>query len=157
MPGSPCLAGHPVQRRAFLVDIDWNNGSPYANPIEVAGVSILAGASYEILFLIAGTLLTTLIAMAIAVTIGAGRAAQTVQAVTAGRLCNRNVRCRATGEAQLITLYQYVAGRRRGQLGQTQAEPVSPRPTLSRIAGARREDTDDTKPAAVNRARRSML
>ena len=69
MPGSPCLAGHPVQRRAFLVDIDWNNGSPYANPIEVAGVSILAGASYEILFLIAGTLLTTLIAMAIAVTI----------------------------------------------------------------------------------------
>jgi len=44
----------------------------------------------------------------IALTIGAGadRTAPTEAPVTAGQSCNRNVRRHATGEAQLITLYQ---------------------------------------------------
>lgn len=46
----------------------------YAIPIIVRGQQILPGAQYGILFLIAGTLLSTLIALAIAVPVGVGAA-----------------------------------------------------------------------------------
>ena len=58
----------------FLVRNTWNLGSLYAQPIRHGGVMILPGAQYGILFLIVGTLLTTAIAMAIAVPIGIGAA-----------------------------------------------------------------------------------
>ncbi len=58
----------------FLVDNSWNLGSLYGNPITVHGQEILPGAHYGILFLIVGTLLSTLIAISIAVPIGVGAA-----------------------------------------------------------------------------------
>ena len=58
----------------FVIRDNWNLGNLYANPITRAGVSVLPGADYGILFLIAGTLLTTAIAMAIAVPVGVGAA-----------------------------------------------------------------------------------
>lgn len=66
---------------SFLGGMNWNLGNLYANPITVAGVQILPGASYGILFLIAGTLLTTLIAMLIAVPVGVGAAIFLAEAV----------------------------------------------------------------------------
>lgn len=66
---------------SFLVNMDWNIGNQYADPIDLAGVSILPGASYGILFLIVGTLLTTLIAMVIAVPVGVGAAIFLAEAV----------------------------------------------------------------------------
>jgi phosphate transport system permease protein len=66
---------------SFLGGMHWNLGNLYANPITVAGVDILPGASYGILFLIAGTLLTTLIAMLIAVPVGVGAAIFLAEAV----------------------------------------------------------------------------
>lgn len=65
----------------FVSGMNWNLGSLYANPITVGGVEILPGASYGILFLIAGTLLTTLIAMLIAVPVGVGAAIFLAEAV----------------------------------------------------------------------------
>jgi len=65
----------------FITGMSWNLGSLYADPIEVAGVSILPGANYGILFLIAGTLLTTLIALLIAVPVGVGAAIFLAEAV----------------------------------------------------------------------------
>ena len=59
----------------FLVRNTWNLGSLYAEPIRHSGVMILPGAQYGILFLIVGTLLTTAIAMALAVPVGVGAAA----------------------------------------------------------------------------------
>ncbi len=58
----------------FLFRMNWNLGNLYANPIVVAGNTVLPGASYGILFLIAGTVLSTLIALAVAVPIGIGAA-----------------------------------------------------------------------------------
>lgn len=58
----------------FLIDNSWNLGSLYGNPITVHGQEILPGAHYGILFLIVGTLLSTLIAISIAVPIGVGAA-----------------------------------------------------------------------------------
>jgi phosphate transport system permease protein len=69
---------------AFLVHMDWNIGNQYADPISVGGVDILPGASYGILFLIVGTLLTTLIAMLIAVPVGIGAAIFLAEAVPPG-------------------------------------------------------------------------
>ncbi len=69
---------------SFLFHMDWNIGNQYADPIEVAGVSILPGASYGILFLIVGTLLTTLIALLIAVPVGIGAAIFLAEAVPPG-------------------------------------------------------------------------
>jgi phosphate transport system permease protein len=59
---------------SFLTENSWNLGSLYANPITVHGQQILPGAHYGILFLIAGTLLSTLIALLIAVPVGVGAA-----------------------------------------------------------------------------------
>ncbi len=58
----------------FLFDNSWNIGRQYATPIVVHGQTILPGAHYGILFLIAGTLLSTAIALAIAVPVGVGAA-----------------------------------------------------------------------------------
>ncbi len=55
----------------FFTSNTWNTGNLYANPIERNGRMILPGAHYGILFLIAGTLLSTLIAVVLAVPIGA--------------------------------------------------------------------------------------
>ena len=58
----------------FLTLNNWNLGNTYADPIMVRGQQVLPGASYGILFLIVGTLLSTLIALAIAVPVGVGAA-----------------------------------------------------------------------------------
>lgn len=58
----------------FLVHNGWNLGSLYGNPVTVGGQQILPGAQYGILFLIVGTLLSTLIAISIAVPVGVGAA-----------------------------------------------------------------------------------
>lgn len=58
----------------FLTLNTWNLGSLYGNPVMVHGQMILPGAHYGILFLIVGTLLSTLIALAIAVPVGVGAA-----------------------------------------------------------------------------------
>ncbi len=58
----------------FLTLNNWDMGNTYGNPITVRGQQVLPGARYGILFLIAGTLLSTLIALAIAVPVGVGAA-----------------------------------------------------------------------------------
>jgi phosphate transport system permease protein len=58
----------------FLAHNSWNLGSLYSDPIWVDGRQILPGAQYGILFLIVGTLLSTLIAISIAVPAGVGAA-----------------------------------------------------------------------------------
>lgn len=58
----------------FVLKNNWNLGSLYGNPIMRHGQMILPGASYGILFLIAGTLLSTLIAVLLAVPLGVGSA-----------------------------------------------------------------------------------
>jgi phosphate transport system permease protein len=58
----------------FLYENSWDLGSLYANPITVHGQQIMPGAHYGILFLIVGTLLSTLIALLLAVPIGVGAA-----------------------------------------------------------------------------------
>ncbi|MGH7105729.1 MAG: phosphate ABC transporter permease subunit PstC [Acetobacteraceae bacterium] len=69
----------------FVVRDFWSLGNLYADPITVGGVSVQPGAQYGILFLIVGTLLTTLIAMVIALPIGVGAAVFLAEAVP-GRL-----------------------------------------------------------------------
>ncbi len=58
----------------FIFRDTWNIGNVYANPIQVNGVTIMPGARYGILFLIAGTLLSSLIALLLAVPVGVGAA-----------------------------------------------------------------------------------
>ncbi|MGC8550032.1 MAG: phosphate ABC transporter permease subunit PstC [Acidobacteriaceae bacterium] len=58
----------------FVTKNNWNLGNLYADPIMRHGLMILPGASYGILFLIAGTLLSTLIAVLLAVPLGVGSA-----------------------------------------------------------------------------------
>ena len=58
----------------FLVDNNWNLGNLYSDPITQHGQQIMPGAEYGSLFLIAGTLLSTLIAVIIAVPFGVGSA-----------------------------------------------------------------------------------
>ncbi len=58
----------------FLTQNSWNLGSMYADPIMFHGQMILPGAHYGILFLIIGTLLSTAIAVIIAVPLGVGAA-----------------------------------------------------------------------------------
>jgi phosphate transport system permease protein len=59
---------------AFLTQNNWNLGNLYADPIIVHGQQVLPAAHYGILFLIIGTLLSTLIAVSLAVPIGVGAA-----------------------------------------------------------------------------------
>jgi phosphate transport system permease protein len=65
----------------FLAQDSWNLGSLYGSPVDVGGTQILPGAQYGIFFLIAGTVLTTLIAMMIAVPVGVGAAVFLAEAV----------------------------------------------------------------------------
>ncbi|MDE3156547.1 MAG: phosphate ABC transporter permease subunit PstC [Acidobacteriota bacterium] len=58
----------------FVTQNGWNLGNLYADPITVHGQQILPGAHYGILFLIVGTLLSTALALLIAVPIGVGAA-----------------------------------------------------------------------------------
>src|SRR5215469_2504778 len=67
----------------FAVQNTWNPGNLYANPVTVAGAQIEPGAQYGILFLIVGTLLSTLIALIIAVPMGIGAAIFLAEAVGA--------------------------------------------------------------------------
>jgi len=66
---------------SFLTENNWNLGNMYANPIMVHGQEILPAAAYGILFLIAGTLLSTLIALVIAIPVGVGAALFLAEAV----------------------------------------------------------------------------
>ncbi len=58
----------------FITSNSWDLGSMYANPVMKNGQMLLPGAHYGILFLIAGTLLSTAIAVAIALPLGVGSA-----------------------------------------------------------------------------------
>ncbi|HET9106294.1 MAG TPA: phosphate ABC transporter permease subunit PstC [Steroidobacteraceae bacterium] len=65
----------------FVVRDVWNLGNLYADPITVHGTQIQPGASYGILFLIVGTLSSTLIALLLAVPVGVGAAIFLAEAV----------------------------------------------------------------------------
>jgi phosphate transport system permease protein len=65
----------------FLIENSWNLGSQYGEPIVVHGQQILPGAHFGILFLIVGTLLSTLIAIVLAVPLGTGSAMFLAEAV----------------------------------------------------------------------------
>ena len=65
----------------FVVRDVWNLGNLYANPVTFHGTQIQPGASYGILFLIVGTLLSTLIALMLAVPVGVGAAIFLAEAV----------------------------------------------------------------------------
>ncbi len=67
----------------FVVRDTWNLGNLYANPITVHGTQVQPGANYGILFLIVGTLLSTLIALIIALPMGVGAAIFLAEAVPA--------------------------------------------------------------------------
>ncbi|MEJ2480006.1 MAG: phosphate ABC transporter permease subunit PstC [Acidihalobacter sp.] len=54
----------------FLIHNSWNLGSMYGNPVTVRGEQVLPHADYGVLFLIAGTLLSSLIAIVLAVPLG---------------------------------------------------------------------------------------
>lgn len=54
----------------FLLHNNWNLGSMYANPVTIDGQLVLPGANYGVLFLIAGTLLSSLVAILIALPLG---------------------------------------------------------------------------------------
>ncbi|WP_455386144.1 phosphate ABC transporter permease subunit PstC [Acidihalobacter prosperus] len=54
----------------FLIHNSWNLGSMYGNPVTVRGEEVLPHADYGVLFLIAGTLLSSLIAIVLAVPLG---------------------------------------------------------------------------------------
>ena len=69
----------------FAFQNTWNLGNLYADSVTVAGAEIQPGAHYGILFLIVGTLSSTLIALALAVPVGIGAAIFLAEAVT-GRL-----------------------------------------------------------------------
>ncbi|HTZ73994.1 MAG TPA: phosphate ABC transporter permease subunit PstC [Candidatus Aquilonibacter sp.] len=81
-----CIYAWPAVRLngwGFVIKSNWNLGSLYANPITSHGQQILPGAEYGILFLIVGTLLSTLIALLIAVPVGVGAALFLAEAVPA--------------------------------------------------------------------------
>jgi len=67
----------------FVFDNTWNLGNLYANPVVIAGTPIPPGAHYGILFLVAGTLLSTVIALLLAVPVGVGAAIFLAEAVDA--------------------------------------------------------------------------
>jgi phosphate transport system permease protein len=69
----------------FVFHTTWNLGNTYGDPITRNGVLVLPGAQYGILFLIVGTLLSTAIALLIAVPTGVGAAIFLAEAVP-GRL-----------------------------------------------------------------------
>jgi phosphate transport system permease protein len=58
----------------FLTDINWNLGDLYDDPVTVHGVSVPSGAEYGILVFIAGTLISSALAILIAVPLSIGAA-----------------------------------------------------------------------------------
>lgn len=58
----------------FALRDEWNLGNLYSDPVTVHGVSVLPGAQYGILFLIAGTFLSSAIALIVAIPLGVGAA-----------------------------------------------------------------------------------
>jgi phosphate transport system permease protein len=69
----------------FVTSNTWNLGNLYSDPVMVNGVQISPGAHYGSLFLLVGTLLSTIIALLIAVPVGVGAAVFLAEAVP-GRL-----------------------------------------------------------------------
>lgn len=69
----------------FITENTWNLGNLYGSPIVRNGVQTMPGAHYGILFLIVGTLLSTIIALVVAVPVGVGAAVFLAEAVP-GRL-----------------------------------------------------------------------
>jgi phosphate transport system permease protein len=69
----------------FVTSNTWNLGNLYSDPVMMNGTEIPPGAHYGILFLIVGTLLSTIIALLIAVPVGVGAAVFLAEAVP-GRL-----------------------------------------------------------------------
>lgn len=65
----------------FLWANSWNLGNLYGSPVTQHGVQVMPGAHYGILFLIVGTLLSTLIALILAVPIGVAAAVFLAEAV----------------------------------------------------------------------------
>ncbi len=58
----------------FLVDVNWNLGDLYSDPVSVHGVEVPPGANYGILVFVAGTLASSGIAILIAVPLAVGAA-----------------------------------------------------------------------------------
>ena len=54
----------------FVLHSNWNLGNMYADPVTVHGIEVLPRANYGVLFLIVGTLLTSLIALLLAIPLG---------------------------------------------------------------------------------------
>ena len=69
----------------FLRGGEWNLGNAYGDPIVTNGVSVLPGAHYAVLFLIGGTLISTAIAMTVAVPVGVAAAIFLAEACRVGR------------------------------------------------------------------------
>jgi phosphate transport system permease protein len=67
----------------FLTNNSWDLGSQYGTPITVNGHQILPGAHFGILFLIAGTLLSTFLSLIIAIPLGVGSAIFLSEAIPA--------------------------------------------------------------------------
>jgi phosphate transport system permease protein len=65
----------------FLTDVNWNLGDLYNDPATVRGVSVPNGAEYGIFVFIAGTVLSSLIAILIAVPLSVGAAIFLAEAV----------------------------------------------------------------------------
>jgi phosphate transport system permease protein len=67
----------------FITDINWNLGDLYDDPVTVQGIQIPSGANYGILVFIVGTLLSSFIAILIAVPLSVGAAIFLAEAVPA--------------------------------------------------------------------------
>jgi phosphate transport system permease protein len=65
----------------FITNISWNLGDLYDNPVTVKGIQVPSGANYGILVFIVGTLLSSLIAILIAVPLSVGAAIFLAEAV----------------------------------------------------------------------------
>jgi len=65
----------------FVTDINWNLGDLYDDPVTVKGIQIPSGANYGILVFIVGTLLSSFIAIIIAVPLSVGAAIFLAEAV----------------------------------------------------------------------------
>lgn len=65
----------------FITGNTWNPGNMYGSPVVKDGMEVMPGAQYGILFMIVGTLLSTLIALIVAVPVGVGTAIFLAEAV----------------------------------------------------------------------------
>ncbi len=66
---------------AFVSGINWNLGDLYGDPVVTRGITVPPGASYGILVFVAGTLLSSFIAILIAVPLSIGAAISLAEAV----------------------------------------------------------------------------